>query len=131
MPFDQLPQPILDPSVRNLPPRDRLITLRDWLYAGGPGREAWDYDQWFETETKCGTVGCAGGWYEFLTSAPADEDYNYDFYAEEFGIDREQVEMIFERSAEIQRPDTDWRNRSWVGPRDVANTIDLVLHDLV
>lgn len=117
MPFDFMPtQPLLDPSVRDLPPRQRLIRLRDWLYAGGPGEAAWYYPTRMNL---CGTVGCAMGWYEHLTGEKRpDEDY----LEVEFGISHEAAAQAFvHANAYLEKP---WGE---VTPRDVANVIDLVL----
>ncbi len=111
MPFDRFPQPILDPSVRDLEPRQRLERLRDWLYAGGPGEEAWAYNDWMND---CGTVGCAGGWYSVLTEAHANRW--------EFGISENQRLSIFYYAAHFVGGS--FRN---VTPQDVAFVIDKVL----
>ncbi len=112
MPFDATPLPTLDPSVRDLPPRERLERLRDWLANGGPGKAAWDYS--YEMND-CGTVGCALGWYESLTK------HTGNCYSE-FGISFGQTSTIFFRTSS-----TVGKIMEDVTPQDVATVIDMVI----
>ncbi len=107
MPFDFMPtQAILDPSVRDLEPRQRLERLMDSLYAG-EADENWFYPV-------CAT--CALGHYKQTT--------DIDFYpgVGEFSISVNATESIFKCAGWIAGKLTDE-----VTPRDVANCIDLVL----
>jgi len=113
MPFDATPKPILDPSVRDLLPRERLERLGEWLYAGGPGKEAWDYSF---TMNECGTIGCAIGWYRKLTGYAGNGE-------PEFNITGTQRFDMF-----IGVGDS-FENKSMkqITPQDVAKVIDMVL----
>ncbi len=122
MPFDATPLPTLDPSVRDLPPRERLERLRDWLANGGPGMAHWDYGQ---VMSDCGTVGCAGGWYFILVRGETDaEKVQEAFYYGhlEFGLTVAQYDECFVYTGDH----LDKAMRS-VTPEDVATVIDMVI----
>ncbi len=123
MPFDFTNIPELTPATRKLAPNDRLIALRDWLYAGGPGMERWDYG-----ELMCGTVGCAAGWYRELTGIQTSS--LYPVLMVEFDLTVTQLMNIFENTESIIA-NKDRLKCDHVQPRHVANVIDLVLHEVI
>lgn len=120
MPFDFQPQPTLDPSVRDLPPRQRLERLRDWLANGGPGKDAWDYTN---IMNDCGTIGCAIGWYDTLVGLPGTiNESNSKRASNAFGISGENVHKCFYYAETSLNKFVDD-----VTPQDVAKVIDMVL----
>ena len=113
MPFDMTPKPILNSTIFELPPLERLERLGDWLYAGGPGEQGWDYTQIL---SPCKTIGCALGWFRELTGASSEVYFN----ASDLGITKSEAATIF---VSVGDP----RKVSEVTPQDVAKTIYSVL----
>ncbi len=128
-PSPSSPMPILDPSVRELAPRDRLIRLRDWLRAGGADGK-WTYTLWFPkrwnsgmTDVDCGSACCAGGHYQILTGMGSGEPGS-----DEFEITVTQYHAIFYRT-HSHVPGV--YSMADVTPAHVADVIDAVLDDRI
>lgn len=110
----------------NMTPMERLLALRDFLRTPIPN-ELWDFQR-PDLDIRCGSAGCACGWYDHLAATGRQTWLGaalVDMETNPFGLSVPEFHRCFTPSASsvygVLPPSA--------SPRDVADEIDRILAD--